>query len=101
MRSGYARVSTRDQNLDAEITALKEAGAARILAENVSGSKRARPELDRMLDQLREGEVVRVTNCDRLARSLTDQLGSTPIIFFLASTSWTASSQANKCSRSR
>ena len=50
---GYARVSTEDQHLDAQITALKEAGAERIFADKISGSKRSRPELDRMLDQLR------------------------------------------------
>lgn len=82
MRIGYARVLTRDQNLDAEISTLREAGAGRIFAEKVSGSKRTRPEFDRMLDQLREGDVVRVTKYDRLARSLKDQLGSTPINFF-------------------
>jgi len=44
---GYARVSTEDQHLDAQITALKEVGAERIFADKISGSKRKRPELDR------------------------------------------------------
>lgn len=71
---GYARVSTEDQHLDAQIAALKDAGAERIFADKISGSKRARPELDRMLDQLRSGDVVLVTKYDRLARSLVDLL---------------------------
>jgi DNA invertase Pin-like site-specific DNA recombinase len=71
---GYGRVSTEDQRLDAQITALKEAGAERIFADKISGAKRKRPELDKMLEQLRRGDVVLVTKYDRLARSLTDLL---------------------------
>lgn len=74
MNIGYARVSTEDQSLDAQITALKEAGAERIFAEKISGAKRVRPELDRLIDQLRSGDVVLVTKYDRLARSLVDLL---------------------------
>ncbi len=71
---GYARVSTEDQHLDAQITALKEAGAERIFSDKISGAKRKRPELDKMLEQLRRGDVVLVTKYDRLARSLADLL---------------------------
>ena len=71
---GYARVSTDDQNLDAQTDALTVAGAGKIFAEKISGAKRGRPELDRMLDQLRDGDVVTVTKYDRLARSLKDLL---------------------------
>ena len=71
---GYARVSTEDQHLDAQISALEAAGAERIWSEKISGSKRARPELDRLLDQLRPGDVVVVTKYDRLSRSLQDLL---------------------------
>ncbi len=71
---GYARVSTEDQHLDAQISALKAAGAERLWSEKVSGSKKARPELDRLLDQLRPGDVVVVTKFDRLSRSLQDLL---------------------------
>lgn len=67
---GYARVSTDDQSLDAQTDALTAAGAGKIFADRISGSKRARPELDRMLDQLRPGDVIVVTKYDRLARSL-------------------------------
>lgn len=71
---GYARVSTDDQNLDAQTDALGAAGAGKVFADRISGTKRARPELDRMLDQLRSGDVVTVTKYDRLARSLKDLL---------------------------
>src|SRR6056297_815501 len=71
---GYARVSTDDQNLDAQTDALAAAGAGKLFADKISGSKRDRPELDRMLDQLRDGDVVTVTKYDRLARSLKEAL---------------------------
>lgn len=71
---GYARVSTNDQNLDAQLDALKAAGAERIFADRITGKSLKRPELDKLLEQLREGDVVTVTKYDRLARSLRDLL---------------------------
>lgn len=65
---GYARVSTDEQNLDTQVEALKTAGAERIFSEKVSGKAKHRPELDRMIEQLREGDVVLVWKLDRLAR---------------------------------
>lgn len=52
---GYARVSTNDQNLDSQIDALKAAGVEKIFQEKKTGKSRQRPELDKLLDQLREG----------------------------------------------
>jgi DNA invertase Pin-like site-specific DNA recombinase len=71
---GYARISTDDQNLDSQTDALSAAGAEKVFADKISGSRRARPELDRMLEHLRDGDVVTVTKYDRLARSLKDLL---------------------------
>lgn len=71
---GYARVSQEDQSLDGQLDALKDAGAERIFADKITGTMRSRPELDRLLDQLRHGDVVTVTKYDRLARSLRDLL---------------------------
>lgn len=71
---GYARVSTSDQNLNSQQDALQAAGAVRIFADKITGTKRSRPELDRMIDQLRDGDIVVVTKYDRLARSLKDLL---------------------------
>lgn len=72
---GYARVSTEDQHLDAQLAALEAAGAGRVFSEKISGIRTARPELERLIDQLRPGDVVVVTKYDRLSRSLQDLLG--------------------------
>jgi DNA invertase Pin-like site-specific DNA recombinase len=74
MLVGYARVSTEDRDLTLQRTALSGAGCKRIYEEKVSGAKRSRPELDRMLDQLRAGDVIVVSRLDRLARSTRDLL---------------------------
>jgi DNA invertase Pin-like site-specific DNA recombinase len=69
MKIGYARVSTQDQNLDLQLRVLKKAGCRKTFQEKASGATRARPELQRMLEQLREGDVIVVWKLDRLARS--------------------------------
>lgn len=74
MMIGYARVSTRGQDLDQQRVALGTAGCIRIFEEKVSGTKRDRPELAKMLDHLRAGDVVTITRLDRLARSTGDLL---------------------------
>jgi DNA invertase Pin-like site-specific DNA recombinase len=71
---GYARVSTEDQDLTAQRAALGEAGCRRVYEEKVSGARRDRPQLGRLLDQVREGDVVVVYRLDRLARSTRDLL---------------------------
>lgn len=71
---GYARVSTDDQHLRLQRAALKAAGCRRLYEEKISGAKRDRPELARMLDALREGDVIVVSRRDRLARSTRDLL---------------------------
>ncbi len=74
MLIGYARVSTDDQDLSIQRAALKAASCRKIFGERISGARRARPELDRVLDQLREDDVVVITRLDRLARSTRDLL---------------------------
>lgn len=70
---GYARVSAADQNLDRQLEALKH--AEKIYTEKVSGKNtRDRPQLDEMIDYVREGDTVIVKSPDRLARSTTDLL---------------------------
>ena len=72
-RIGYARTSTTDQNLDAQIAALEAAGCTMIRREQKSGSRLDdRNELITILDFIREGETLVVTRIDRLARSLRD-----------------------------
>ena len=72
MLIGYARVSTRDQNLDLQTSALKAAKCKRILEDTISGSRRERPGLERALDLLREGDTLVVWKLDRLGRSVKD-----------------------------
>ena len=67
---GYARVSTNDQTTDLQRDALEKAGCDRILTDVASGAKTHRPELDHMLDLLREGDTVVVWKLDRLGRSV-------------------------------
>ena len=74
MLIGYARVSADDQNMRLQRTALKEVGRRRIFEENVSGTKRDRPGLASLQDQISEEGVVVVTRLDRLARSTKDLL---------------------------
>jgi DNA invertase Pin-like site-specific DNA recombinase len=67
---GYARVSTDDQSAALQQDELKKAGCVKVFTDHASGSKANRPELDRMLDQLRPGDVIVVWRLDRLGRSL-------------------------------
>jgi DNA invertase Pin-like site-specific DNA recombinase len=71
---GYARVSTDDQDLTNQRAELHAAGSTRIFSEKITGTRRERPELARMLEHLRPGDVVIVTRLDRLARSTRDLL---------------------------
>jgi DNA invertase Pin-like site-specific DNA recombinase len=71
---GYARVSTQDQDTDAQIAALKSSGCELIFQEKASGGRWDRPELHRLLGQLRKGDVLVVWKLDRLSRSLKDVL---------------------------
>ena len=70
---GYARTSTVDQNLDAQIAALKAAGCGMVRTEQKSGtSLEGRTELKTILDFIHPGETLVVTRIDRLARSMQD-----------------------------
>ena len=75
MLIGYARISKGDdQSTALQLRALKDAGCERIFEEAASGGRWDRPELHRMIDQLREGDVVVVWKLDRLSQSLKDLL---------------------------
>jgi DNA invertase Pin-like site-specific DNA recombinase len=80
MKIGYARVSTEEQHLDLQLDALTQAGCQRLFCEKVSGAGHQRPELLRMLEQLRAGDTVVVWKLDRMARSTRDLLATVETI---------------------
>ena len=69
---GYARVSSKDQNLDRQLAALKKEKVFRVFTDTVSGSSTQRPGLDGALNYVRAGDQLIVVSMDRLARSLID-----------------------------
>ncbi|WP_300318957.1 recombinase family protein [Accumulibacter sp.] len=79
MPVGYARVSTRDQDLDLQVEASTQAGCERLFKDKVSGSHAERPGLAKALEMLREGDTLVIGKLDRLGRSvrnLVDLVGS-------------------------
>jgi DNA invertase Pin-like site-specific DNA recombinase len=73
-RLGYGRVSTLDQNLEAQADALTAAGANKLFIEKITGTKASRPELDKLREQMRHGDTLVITRLDRLGRSAKDLL---------------------------
>ena len=67
---GYARVSSKEQNLDRQLEALQ--GVSKVFSDKASGQSTERPQLQAMLDYLREGDIVIVTELDRLGRNNKD-----------------------------
>lgn len=72
MKIGYARVSTHDQDLSLQLDALEKVGCEKIYKEKITGATKQRPQLQKMLEQIRTGDIVVVWKLDRLARSLKD-----------------------------
>lgn len=70
MKRGYARVSTDGQELGRQIDALQRSGCDVIYTDVISGTKKSRPELDKMLSDLQPGDVVVIQKLDRLGRSM-------------------------------
>lgn len=68
MKIGYARVSTSDQNPSLQLDALRTAGCERIYQEKISGKKKIKPVLNRLLSKLRSGDQLIVWKLDRLGR---------------------------------
>jgi DNA invertase Pin-like site-specific DNA recombinase len=71
---GYARVSTREQDLTGQVAELTAAGCAKVYREKASGARGDRSELAKLIRRLEPGDVLVVTRLDRLARSTRDLL---------------------------
>ena len=71
MKYGYARVSTKDQNLDMQIDALKQYGCQKIFSEHAKGAKTDRPEWLELLKQIKNGDSLIIWKLDRMGRSLS------------------------------
>jgi len=69
-RIGYARVSSRDQNLDSQLDMLSKAGCNKIFEDKASGAKESRPGWDKLLEFLRSGDTIVVAELSRMTRSL-------------------------------
>ena len=69
---GYARVSTEAQNLDRQLDALEKYGVDKIYNEKMTGTKRDRPELEKILERMTEGDTVVIESLSRLGRSTKD-----------------------------
>jgi len=76
---GYARVSTESQNLDRQLDALRKYGVNHIYNEKLTGTKRERPELLKMLDRMTEGDTVVIESLSRLGRSTKDLIELTEL----------------------
>jgi len=77
---GYARVSTEFQSLNRQLDQLKEFSCDEILQEKITGTKKDRPELDRLLDKLRDGDILLVCDLSRLSRSVKDLFSLVEVI---------------------
>lgn len=76
---GYARVSTEQQNLDRQLDALKKYGVDMVFNEKMTGTKRERPELNKLIDRITEGDTVVVESLSRLGRSTKDLIELTEL----------------------
>ncbi|AMV11536.1 resolvase [Geobacillus thermoleovorans] len=77
MKYGYARVSSSGQNLEAQLKQLEEFGCEKIFKEKVSGRKKDnREQFNKLLETVKEGDVIVVTKLDRFARSTKDALNT-------------------------
>lgn len=81
MKYGYARVSTKHQDLELQIEKLKEKGCSLIYSEKFTGTKCSRPELNKLLDKIKEGDTLVTCKLDRLARNVKEGIELIELLF--------------------
>ena len=81
MKIGYARVSTFEQKLESQISVLKEAGAEEVFQEKFTGTTVERPEFNKVVQKLTNGDTLIVTKLDRLARNTREVLEIVQTLF--------------------
>ncbi|SJM90990.1 recombinase family protein [Crenothrix polyspora] len=79
-RIGYARVSSRGQNLDSQMDALQKAGCGKIFTDKMTGSHMVRPGWDQLLEYARPGDILVVSELSRMTRSLMDLLTTAKLL---------------------
>ncbi|MFV8808443.1 recombinase family protein [Aerococcus urinaeequi] len=81
MKYGYARVSTRHQDLEGQLRQLEEEHCDQIFFEKITGTKSDRPDFKKLLEAVRSGDTIVVTKLDRFARSTQDALNTIKYLF--------------------
>ncbi|WP_454015430.1 recombinase family protein [Bacillus sp. Marseille-Q7846] len=81
MKYGYARVSTKMQDLTSQIDILNKEGCAEIIEEKFTGTTTDRPQLSKLLNKLCEGDTLVVTKLDRLARNTKEGIEIVETLF--------------------
>lgn len=81
MKYGYARVSTQQQDLQSQLNQLNKEGCDKIFQDKFTGTKRDRPQFNKLLDALEEGDTLVVTKLDRFARSTVDGINTIRELF--------------------
>lgn len=81
VKYGYARVSTRQQDLEGQLCQLEEEHCNKIFFEKITGTKSDRPEFQKLLQTVQAGDTLVVTKLDRFARSTQDALNTIKVLF--------------------
>jgi DNA invertase Pin-like site-specific DNA recombinase len=77
---GYARVSSVGQNLDSQTDSLQQAGCIKIFSDKLTGSRMVRPSWEKLLEYIRPGDTLVVTELSRMTRSLLDLLATIQVL---------------------
>jgi len=81
MKYGYARVSTQNQDLQSQLDILAKEGCQKIYKDKFTGTKRDRPEFNKLMEVLEEGDTLVITKLDRFARPTVDGINTVKELF--------------------